>query len=85
MSVDAADSKFARTALHWATLQGRIEIMEYLLKKNAHVDLPDGNELTPLMIAALHPHDNVAATLLGTVRGCLPCVSLFARLSPAAV
>lgn len=41
-----------RTYLFWAASKGNVEVMEYLLKKGAKVDLQDSHGYTPLTFAA---------------------------------
>jgi len=40
-----------RTALHWASMSGSLDIVRYLLDYNAEVDTPDNSGWTPLLIA----------------------------------
>ena len=51
--------------LHWAAINNRVEIADYLLKQGAHVD-PVGGELesTPLNWAARSGHVNMVAFLI---------------------
>ena len=40
-----------RTALHWASMSGSLDIVRHLLDHNAEVDIPDNSGWTPLLIA----------------------------------
>ena len=39
------------TGLHWAAKRGHIEICEYLIKNNAHIDALDIMGRSPYMLA----------------------------------
>ncbi len=50
----------SRTYLHWAANRGNIEVLSYLLKNGARVDVPDNRASTPLLFAAGSGQQNTA-------------------------
>ena len=61
--VDATDSEYGRTALHWAADYGRLKAVQYLLERGATVDVPDNYKRTALHLAAWNGHAAVAREL----------------------
>lgn len=56
--------KFGRTPLHYACQRGSVISGRYLLKRNAQIDVTDQNSNTPLSIAFLNKHSNMATILI---------------------
>jgi len=50
--VNARDSEFGSSPLHWAAGGGHVEIMEMLLAKGANIEAKDKDGMTPLHAAA---------------------------------
>ncbi|KAK3271652.1 hypothetical protein CYMTET_20014 [Cymbomonas tetramitiformis] len=55
--------ELGRSALHIAASEGKLEIVEYLLKMGADVTMKDSQSNTPLNDAVRHKHDDVARML----------------------
>ncbi len=53
--VDARDT-YGRTPMHWASEEGRLEVMQYLVEQGADIRIPDGVARTPLHWAAFGGH-----------------------------
>ena len=53
-----------RTALHWAAEQGHLLVTQALLYAGAYVESQTPRKNTPLMLAALHGHEEVVSVLL---------------------
>lgn len=49
-----------RIYLHWAANKGNIELVDYLIKKGANINLEDTHDTTPLVFAANGGQNNVA-------------------------
>lgn len=49
-----------RIYLHWAANKGNIELVDYLIKKGANINLEDTHDATPLVFAANGGQNNVA-------------------------
>ncbi len=60
----ADNRRFGRTALHAAAKNGRLAICQILIDKGAFVDPVDYNGETPLHLASLKGHEDVARLLL---------------------
>jgi ankyrin repeat protein len=59
------DPKFKMTALHFAALEGDLEIVRYLVeKKHAEISARGTHQLTPLYLAAQHSHKDVVVYLV---------------------
>lgn len=56
--------KFGRTPLHYACQRGSVISGRYLIKRGAHIDVTDQNGNTPLGIAFLTKHSNIATILI---------------------
>ncbi|KAJ7895111.1 ankyrin repeat-containing domain protein [Mycena leptocephala] len=54
-----------RTALHWAASSGSVDIVRFLVDKQAEVDIMDNSGWTPLHIAVSAGHDEIAQELVG--------------------
>jgi ankyrin repeat protein len=63
VQVDAIDKDF-RTALHWASLKGRLDILVVLIKHQATLDLGDGPLNTPLHLSVYGASASCAKALL---------------------
>ena len=62
--VDYVDSRWERTALHWAAERGRHEELKVQLQKGASVTAGDRRGYTPLHCAAYNGHAEIIKTLL---------------------
>eukprot|EP00667_Euglena_gracilis_P014912 EG_transcript_15473 len=60
----AADAEFQRTAVAWAVVRQRPDMVAVLLRAGSPLDTFDREGLTPLMLAALHHHTAAVAQLL---------------------
>lgn len=56
--------KFGRTPLHYACQRGSVISGRYLIKRKAQIDMVDVNGNTPLGIAFLNKHSNIATILI---------------------
>eukprot|EP00435_Cladocopium_sp_Y103_P052723 s418_g16.t1 len=64
-SVDFADKKSGRTALHWASRQGHLEVVQWLLAEHQiPVDVRTKDDTTPFQLAAWGGHVPLCAWLL---------------------
>jgi len=53
-----------RTACHWASDYGQLEILQYLVTKGARYDQPDRFGITPILAAVYEGHANVVRFLV---------------------
>jgi ankyrin repeat protein len=52
------------TPLHWAAFCGHLELVEWLLEKNANIQTLNAHNNTPLMLAAIMGHNEIVLCLL---------------------
>ncbi|KAI8611602.1 ankyrin repeat-containing domain protein [Chytriomyces sp. MP71] len=64
VGVNDADEGSGNTALHWACDSGSLDVVRFLVSKNADVNARDGEGLTPLHYAALHERRDLYNLLL---------------------
>lgn len=62
--LDMADQLSEMTALHYAALNGRLEMCQFLLSNKAKVDLRDSEKNTPLHLASKNGHYQMVQLLL---------------------
>lgn len=62
MSVNDTD-KDGRTPLYWASWNGRLDVVEYLIGKGADISAKDKDGRNPLDVAKGHQYDNVVEYL----------------------
>jgi ankyrin repeat protein len=67
--IHAIDNNYKRTALHFASLNGHLKIVEALLEKDAEVDQKDAAGKTPLDYANRYGHERVAKLLKSSGAG----------------
>ncbi|MFW9846967.1 MAG: ankyrin repeat domain-containing protein [Candidatus Thorarchaeota archaeon] len=65
--IRATDEWMKQTALHKASSQGHVKIVEYLIEKGADALLLDAVDMTPLHLAARDGRTSVVEFLLGAV------------------
>ncbi len=65
IDIDRKDRNYQRTALHYAALNGHLNVVQQLLAKGARTDCKDGSGRTPGDYALKYGHNRVARTLLG--------------------
>ena len=75
-----ATGKYGRTALHEAAQNGRLEAVQYLLRRGATVDVPSNSKDTALHIAAYSGHAAVAREL--ALHGADPRLAAKSGLTP---
>ncbi|KAI1180646.1 hypothetical protein F4777DRAFT_528793 [Nemania sp. FL0916] len=63
-NVNSRDPKYGETALHLASRNGHIEVVDLLLSRHAAVNLEGRNGLSPLHLAARYARTDIAASLL---------------------
>ena len=62
-NIDERDS-IGRTALHWGTAAGNVELVVFLMDRKAKINATDRLGWTPLTMAALYGHDTIVRFLL---------------------
>jgi ankyrin repeat protein len=73
--IDAQDTTYGQTALHWALLEDRAECVEYLLSAGASVSLPNRSGLTPIQVGINRKRVKAVVRYL-TARGYSPLKAL---------
>ena len=61
--INQGDSEYWRTPLHWAALNGRRDVVEYLISKGARINQKDRYHQTPLFWALEKKHNDLAEYL----------------------
>ena len=64
LDVDARDETFQRTPLHWACINGNMELAMALVDRGTDVDAVDDNQRTPLLFACVHGRNEIALALI---------------------
>lgn len=62
--VDAIGGELNSTPLHWATRQGHLNVVVYLMSQGADPTLRDGEGCTPIHLAAQFGYTSIVAYLL---------------------
>ncbi|MGA2028420.1 MAG: ankyrin repeat domain-containing protein [Syntrophobacteraceae bacterium] len=62
--VNVVNDKYYNTALMWASFNGRMEVVQALLKKGAYVNTKNINAYTALMAASEHGHLGIVQALV---------------------
>jgi ankyrin repeat protein len=73
--INATDDQ-GRAPLHEASLNGHLDLVEYLINKNALVDNQDKNLETPLLFAARCGYLKVAEILIKTIGKIYCCIMI---------
>ena len=60
VNIDTKDTAYGKTALAWASEKGRLKIVEYLVEKGADLNITNKHNQTPLDIASIYGHKEIA-------------------------